>query len=145
MTLWYFFIPYNLIKLPILRLPKNLQEVFRILVVAVLQYWKFLIIELLFCATNTPHWLLMPVKASYNPELYHCHFLLIIFGGYFPLWFASFYQKRYGFEQSFFTHKHFLMSHSFPLFPCICHSDSSRKISSRVFLNACSHRVVPFG
>lgn len=87
----------------------------------------------------------MPVKASYNPELYFCHFLLIIFGGYFPLWFASFYQKRYGFEQSFFTHKHFLMLHSFPLFRCICHSDSSRKISSRVFLNACSHRVVPFG
>ena len=61
--------------------------------------------RLLFHVTDTPPWLLRPVKASTSSELYPGYFRLLYFCQAFP---SQLYRERYGFEWAFFTHRRFL-------------------------------------
>ena len=84
---------------------ENLQEVFVMLVVVAVFYLTggFYVSGLLFLATGTPPWLLMPVKATSSSELYPGYFRFL----YFLL---GFYCERYGLEWAFFTHRRFFLS-----------------------------------
>ena len=57
-----------------------------------------------FVATNTPPWVLRPVKVSTSSELYPGCFRLLYFCQAFP---SQFFRERYGFERTFFTHRRF--------------------------------------
>ena len=82
----------------------------------------FYVSGLLFLATGTPPWLLRPVKASTNSELYSDYFRLLYFCQVFS---SHFYRAHYSFEWAFFTRRcFFTLQFSLTFLARFCDSDA---------------------
>ena len=138
-TWWWFLVPFNPIKRMRLYFQENIQEAFVMLVVVIFPHWRFFTSELLFYATNTQPWFLRPIKVSTSSKLYSDCFQLHTFASFSVSCLSHFTASAT--ILMFFTHKRFIPRTPSPHFGAFLTWINPL----RIFLHACSPRVVPSG